>query len=92
MGDNPSMGGAIRSGAVTRARSEPVSTAAMPGCAARGIGVDANDPCVGVRAADERGVQQARHGEIADVAAAPEDQLLRLARAQRRADVGHGRS
>ena len=59
---------------------------------ARGVGVDPKNARVGVRAADEGGVQHARRREVADVAAAPEDQLLRLARAQRRADVGHGAS
>ena len=57
---------------------------------ARGVDVDPENPRVGVRAPHEGGVQQTRHCEVADVAAAPEDQLLRLARAQRRADVGHG--
>jgi len=58
---------------------------------ARGVDVDPKNPRVGVRAAHEGGVQQTRRREVADVAAAPEDQLLRLARAQCRADVGHGR-
>ena len=53
----------------------------------RGVDVDPADPRMGVRAAHEGGVKQARRRQVADVAAAPEDQLLRLARAQRRADV-----
>ena len=57
------------------------------GCAARGIDVDPADPRVGVGAAHERGVQEAGHRQVADVAAAPEHELLGLARAQCRADV-----
>jgi hypothetical protein len=59
---------------------------------ARGGDVDPTNPRVGVRAAQERRMQQPRHREVADVGAASENKLLRLARAQRRADVGHSGS
>ena len=49
--------------------------------------VDAANQRMSVRAAHEGGVEQAGRGEVADVAAAPEAELARLARAQRRADV-----
>jgi hypothetical protein len=55
------------------------------------VGVDAADAGVGVRAAHERGVQHLRLSQIADVGAAPQHELPRLAGADRRADVPFGR-
>ena len=55
----------------------------------RGGDVDAANPRMGVRTAHEGCVEQARRGQVADVAATPEAELTRLARAQRRTDVLH---
>ena len=67
-------GGTIGSGRAASPRSAAVTTPTTPGAFSARVDVDGADTGVGVRAADDGGVEHARQRDVADVAAAPLDQ------------------
>ncbi len=74
-------GQARRDGRHRRSRSAPPSTAATPAKAVAASASTADDARMGVRAPDERGVEQAGRTEVVEVAAASREETRVLARA-----------
>ena len=75
------------SGAFSAPRSSPVSTRRTPGTAFAASALIDEDPGVGVRAAQERGLEHVGQVDVVDVAPAAAQEALVLDAREGRADV-----